>query len=221
MKKKHFSNGSTAVCCLFDTKQKRIFIFHTGDSKVVAFRNQLPQDVAHENVKRQMMYISTDHSLYVPEERARVDAISKKAPQIEARNGRIYLEDTSSLNVARSFGDHDFKLIKGVELKDQAISPKPDVYVVKLDEKIPEHGIGIAMATDGIWASSITGKSAAAQTPYIEDQTAVWVMSETRLTNRYSDFVGRFLDNVTAVMFSQRKKTTDNTSMLVITVKPI
>ncbi|OTF82971.1 Protein phosphatase 2C-like protein [Euroglyphus maynei] len=120
--------GCTAVVLL--VKNDIYYCANIGDSRCLVGRPNGGRLIAHQ--------LSFDHKPSVPEERSRVEQAGGTII-----NGRI----NGSIDITRAFGDHNFKLNKQINRKQQMIIAWPHTTV----EKINEDDRFIVLICDGIW----------------------------------------------------------------------
>lgn len=118
-------SGCTA--CVALVRGNNLFVANAGDSRCVVSRN----GVAYE--------MSTDHK---PEDDTEKSRIENAGGQVTS-DGRV----NGGLNLSRALGDHTYKENTELPLKDQMISPEPDVRKTELtdDDEF------FVVACDGIW----------------------------------------------------------------------
>lgn len=120
-----FSLGTTAVCAFVSPQD--FYIANCGDSRAVLYRSGVP------------FFSTTDHRPRVPHERKR---IIKSGVRI--KNGRI----SGRLAVSRALGDFEYKNFENLDVRNQPVSPVPDVTVFSREHAEDEF---LVLACDGIW----------------------------------------------------------------------
>ena len=118
-------SGCTA--CVAFVHGANLFVANAGDSRCVVCRDGVAVDM------------SIDHK---PEDEAERIRIEKAGGQVTA-DGRV----NGGLNLSRALGDHTYKENADLPLKEQMISPEPDVKKLELTEKDEF----FVVACDGIW----------------------------------------------------------------------
>ncbi|VDO96130.1 unnamed protein product [Soboliphyme baturini] len=119
-------SGTTA--CVLVLKDNIAYCANAGDSRCVLCR---------DGVAIQM---SVDHKPEDETERQRIVNAGGKVTM----DGRV----NGGLNLSRALGDHFYKRNSSVPLKDQMISPLPDVFVQTVKENKEQFFV---LACDGIW----------------------------------------------------------------------
>ena len=140
------SCGSTASVLIVDSKKAKAFVCHLGDSRVAVF-----------NPPGTVLHVTTDHNPIDEGEKNRIEKLSLKGDRwsrIELRDSRVFVGGCSSLNVTRCFGDHDFKRVKGIHQREQAVIAIPEIFEIDL---LLEDDICFMLASDGIWGAKLTG----------------------------------------------------------------
>ena len=91
-------SGCTGTLCLINSKERKLYCFNVGDSKIILGRGK--QRVAD------VVELTFDHSPFLPGETERIERCGGRV--LEANGiGRVYLKDEKSpgLAMTRSFGD--------------------------------------------------------------------------------------------------------------------
>ncbi|XP_074641718.1 protein phosphatase 1G-like [Tubulanus polymorphus] len=122
-----YGSGTTAVLCLL--REKKLFVANVGDSRCVLCRGGKAVDM------------SIDHK---PEDKVESDRITK-AGGVVTSDGRV----NAGLNLSRALGDHIYKYNTDLPLKEQMISPLPDI----LTAELTPNDEFMVVACDGIWNS--------------------------------------------------------------------
>uniref|UniRef100_A0A915KEY4 protein-serine/threonine phosphatase n=1 Tax=Romanomermis culicivorax TaxID=13658 RepID=A0A915KEY4_ROMCU len=120
-------NSSGTTACVLVIKDDQVYVANAGDSRCVLCRNGKALD------------LSIDHKPEDDVERRRVEA----AGGAITADGRV----NGGLNMSRALGDHFYKSNEKLPLKDQMISPLPDIQV----EKLQDDDMFLVLACDGIW----------------------------------------------------------------------
>ena len=118
-------SGCTACVALI--RGNYLHVANAGDSRCVVSRDGVAIDM------------SIDHK---PEDDVERNRIEKAGGHVTA-DGRV----NGGLNLSRALGDHTYKETEGLPLKEQMISPEPDVKKLELTEKDEF----LIVACDGIW----------------------------------------------------------------------
>lgn len=118
-------SGCTAVVAVI--RGQTLFVANAGDSRCVVSCNGTAIEM------------SEDHK---PEDERELSRIEKAGGKVTL-DGRV----NGGLNLSRALGDHTYKANADLPLKEQMISPEPDIRQLTLT---PEHEFMI-LACDGIW----------------------------------------------------------------------
>ena len=125
-----FGQGCTAVVCLIDFLNAKIYCANSGDSRAVLSRGGAAAA------------LSVDHKPSQALERRRV---LNAGGSIEGKGEYARVE--GDLNLSRALGDHRYKLNKTLPAELQIISARPDIR----ERSLCKYDEVLVMACDGIW----------------------------------------------------------------------
>lgn len=131
LKNEDFS-GSTATCALITPTQ--VFLINAGDSRSILFQNQ------------RLIQATKDHGPDDPTEQARIIRAGHKVTKQVHASGQEQFKIDDEIAVSRAFADFDYKDKDSLPYDEQAITCKPDIFVIpRMREST------IILACDGIW----------------------------------------------------------------------
>ena len=177
---------SGAACVLVIRKKDKVWISHTGDSRVIL------GDVASPTP----LFETVDHKPVIPAERLRLEASGSEIQTFTFDEGKIEIArvfvkgtDYPGLCMSRSIGDQS--------VKDHGVIPLPDIHSHHVHA-----GLYILLATDGIWEfipSKLITASVAKKLA-LEGTEKCLNRIVTEAKKRWRTNEGNYCDDITAMM---------------------
>lgn len=180
---------SGCACVLMVRKDDKIWMSHTGDSRIVVGKIGSTETI----------FETKDHKPTSPREKARLEENGSVVMAFEYEDGQVSISrvfvkgtDYPGLCMSRSLGDQS--------VKDHGVTAEPDIHEVS----VPRGKTFIVLASDGVW-EFISSKLVISSLSKKITSEGIGKCAERILTEskkRWRQFEGSYCDDITAMVIN-------------------